>query len=106
MKKFCLSLGVALILVCWSGAGYYDLGTRTALGQPPYPPPPPAYPQPPAYPPNYYAPPYYQAPYNYYNYYSAPTADPLSQFLYYVGTALFIGGQMLEEQEEHQRSRR
>ena len=33
MKKFCLSLGLTLILTCWYGGGYYGFGTCAALGQ-------------------------------------------------------------------------
>ena len=34
MKKFWLSLGIALMLTCWCGVGYYGLGTSPAFGQP------------------------------------------------------------------------
>jgi hypothetical protein len=64
MKKFWLSLGLTLILVCLGGGGYYGLGTSPSFGQ-------------------YYN---YSNPYDpngYNNYYSAPQADPLSQLLYY-----------------------
>jgi hypothetical protein len=70
MKKFWLSLGLTLILVCWCGEGYYGFGTGAAFGQ------------------DYY---YSQGlscnpndPYCYNDYYSAPYADPLSQLLYYI----------------------
>ncbi len=33
MKKFWLSLGLTLILVCWCGGGYYGFGTCAAFGQ-------------------------------------------------------------------------
>ena len=69
MKKFWLCLGIALILACWSGKGYYGFGTCPAFGQP-----------------------YYDGnltcdpsdPNCYNDYYAAPTANPLSQLLYYV----------------------
>ena len=51
MKKFGLSLGLTLILVCWAGGGFYGFGTCPAFGQ---------------------------------SYYSAPYANPLSQFLYFL----------------------
>ena len=75
MKKFWLCLGIALILACWSGKGYYGFGTCPAFGQP----------------------------YNdgnltcdpsdpncYNEYYAAPTADPLSQLLYYVAPPVVV----------------
>ena len=68
MKKFCLSLGLTAMLVCWCVGGNYGLGTGTAFGQD-----------------------YYNRslscnasdPACYGDYYRAPYADPLSQFLYY-----------------------
>ncbi len=75
MKRVCLTLtlGLILILTAWGGQGYQVFGNRAAFGQPPpYPPPP------------YYNPYYSPPPYDYYNYYSAPFADPLPQFFYYV----------------------
>jgi hypothetical protein len=33
MKKFCLFLGLTLILVCWGGGGYYGFETCPAFGQ-------------------------------------------------------------------------
>ena len=68
MKKFWLSLGLALMLACWCGEGYYGFGTRAAFGQT-----------------------YYRRslscnpsdPYCYNEYHSAPYADPNSQYLYY-----------------------
>ncbi len=69
MKKFWLCLGIALMLTCWSGKGYYGFGTCPAFGQP-----------------------YYDGnltcdpndPNCYNEYYAAPTANPLSQLLYYI----------------------
>lgn len=69
MKKFWLCLGLALIMACWCGEGYQGFGTCPAFGQP------------------------YDSgnlscnpsdPYCYNDYYAAPSADPLSQLLYYV----------------------
>ena len=68
MKKFVLTLGLAVILLGWGWPGYLS-GTAPAFGQP-YPPPPP--------PPGYCDPYYYNCTYN--NYYSAPYANPLDQF--------------------------
>jgi hypothetical protein len=83
MKKVWLTLGLILILVSVGGQGYQIFGSSPAFGQPP---PPYAYPPNQAYPP---PPPYYNpypppAPYDYYNYYSAPQANPLNQTLYYL----------------------
>jgi hypothetical protein len=89
MKKFWLTLGLALILTAGGSPGYHGFGNSPASGQPP--------PYPPQQP--YYNPYYYPPPYNYYNYYSAPYTDPLSQFLYYVAPQ--IEGQ--EEREEWER---
>jgi hypothetical protein len=69
MKKFCLTLGLTVMLTCWCGAGYYGLGTDAASGQD-----------------------YYDRslscnpsdPSCYHDYYRAPNADPLSQLLYYL----------------------
>ena len=68
MKKFCLSLGLIVMLMCWCVEGNYGLGTGAAFGQD-----------------------YYNRslscnasdPACYGDYYRAPAADPLSQFLYY-----------------------
>jgi hypothetical protein len=79
MKKASLILALTMLLTMWG---------NLAFGQPP------PYPQQP-----YYNPYYYPPPYNYYNYYSAPNMDPLSQFLYYVAPQ--IEGQ--EEREEWER---
>ncbi len=69
MKRFVLSLALALFLVGWGWQGYRDFGTAPAYGQPP-PPPPRAYTCDPYYP--------------YRCYYTAPYADPYSQYFYYV----------------------
>jgi hypothetical protein len=87
MKKLCLIVGLTLILAASGGQGYHGFGISPAIGQPPPYPPPPPYNNP------YYVP----QPYNYYNYYSAPNADPLSQFLFY------LAPQLGEEQEERER---
>lgn len=70
MKKFMLSLGLFLFLVCsgWQG----DVGFVTA----------PAAAEHPRARGQYYCDPYYQQ-CTYNNYYSAPYADPLTQFFYY-----------------------
>jgi hypothetical protein len=70
MKKFCLTLGLTVMLTCWSGAGYFGSGTGAAFGQQ-----------------TYYAPSLSCNPSDpscYHDYYAAPYADPLSQLLYYV----------------------
>ncbi len=36
MKKFWLTLGLTLMLVCCCGVGYYGFGTSSAFGQPYY----------------------------------------------------------------------
>ena len=88
MKKFVLTLGLTFILLGWGWPGYLS-GTAPAFGQP-YPPPPP--------PPGYCDPNYYNC--NYYNYYSAPYANPLDQFFYY--TVPEIGGAIIEQHERHE----
>jgi len=68
MKKFWLSLGLTLMLVCWCVGGNYGFGTGAAFGQ------------------DYYAPSLSCNPTDptcYNDYYAAPYADPLSQYLYY-----------------------
>ena len=75
MKKFWLCLGLALILACWCGKGYYGFGPCPAFGQP------------------YYGgdltcDPSYPNCYN--DYYAAPSADPLSQLLYYVAPPVVV----------------
>ncbi|MFA5183545.1 MAG: hypothetical protein WC405_19730 [Syntrophales bacterium] len=88
MKKLGLTLGLILMLTAWGGQGYQGFRSGPAYGQPaPYGPQP------------YYNPYYYPPPYNYYNYYSAPYADPLSQFLYYVAPQ--ISGEGEREEWEH-----
>ncbi len=93
MKKFVLTLGLALIQLSWGWQGFSGLGAPRAYAQ--YPPPPGAY----------YCDPYsYQCTYN--NYYSAPYADPLTQFFYYAVPQ--IGGELEERHErrefrEHER---
>ena len=70
MKKFWLSLGLTLMLVCWCVGGNYGLGTGAAFGQQ-----------------NYYSRSLSCNPSDpscYNDYYRAPYSDPLSQFLYYV----------------------
>jgi hypothetical protein len=70
MKKFVLSLGLILFLVCCGWQGDVGLGTSPAAAE---------HPRAPGY---YQCDPYYnQCTYN--NYYSAPYADPLTQFFYY-----------------------
>ena len=83
MKKFWLSLGLTLILVLvgWGGGGYFGLGTCPSFGQ------------------DYnYCDPNVQNCYN--NYYSAPYADPLSQFLYYVAPPVQEQQVYREERQE------
>ena len=92
MKKFWLSLGLTLILVCLGGGGYYGFGTSPSFGQ-------------------YYN---YSNPYDpngYNNYYSAPHADPLSQLLYYFipqtqGNATTQRDWQYEQQRESERYRK
>ena len=90
MKKFMLSLGLILILVCLGWPGNNGFGTVPAIGQPP---------------PGYYCDPYY---YNctYNNYYSAPYADPYSQFFYYVVPDIEEEIQELREERRERRERR
>jgi hypothetical protein len=78
MKKFWLSLGLALILACWSGVGYYGFGTCPAFGQLGY------------YDGNVTCDP--NDPYCYNDYYAAPTVDPLSQYLFYVAPPVVVEG--------------
>jgi hypothetical protein len=90
MKKFWLSLGLTLMLACWCGEGYYGFGTGAAFGQQ-----------------NYYAPSLSCNPSDpscYHDYYSAPYADPLSQWLYYVAPP--VGGYQRYERQETYRERR
>ena len=68
MKKFCLSLGLTVMLVCWCVGGNYGFGTGAAFGQ------------------DYYSPSLScnaSDPSCYNDYYRAPYADPRSQYLYY-----------------------
>ncbi len=88
MRKLVLSLGLVLILAGWGG-GSCDWGISPAHGQPP-----------PYYPPGYQ----YCDPYNYCTYYSAPYADPYTQFFFYGVPE--IGGEILREHEEHERHER
>jgi hypothetical protein len=67
MKKFLLSLGLILMLVSWGGQGDQGIGTAPAGAQSP--------------PGSYCDPNYYNCTYD--NYYSAPYADPPTQFFYY-----------------------
>jgi len=90
MKKFWLSLGLALMLACWCGEGYYGFGTRAAFGQPHY---------------------YSRGlscnpsdPYCYNDYYSAPYADPDSQRLFYGAPP--VGRDYRYERRENNRERR
>jgi len=78
MKKFWLCLGLALILACWCGKGYYGFGTCPAFGQLGY------------YGGNVTCDP--NDPYCYNDYYVAPTVDPLSQFLFYVAPPVVVEG--------------
>jgi hypothetical protein len=81
MKKFWLTLGLTLMLVGWGVGGYYGLGTSPSFAQ------------------DYnYCDPNVQSCYN--NYYSAPYADPLSQFLYYVAPPVQERREYREEREE------
>ena len=89
MKKFCLSLGLTLMLTCWCGVGYYGFGTCPAFGQ------------------------YYDSrglscnpsdPYCYNEYHSAPYADPLSQLLYYIAPP--VDRDYRYERQESNRERR
>ena len=84
MKKFILSLSLVLMLAGW---GWQGFGVAPALGEMPPPPP------------GALCDPYY---YNcdYYNYYSAPYADPTDQFFYY--TVPEIGGEIIEQHERHE----
>ena len=75
MKKFWLCLGIALIMVCWCGEGYLGFGTCPAFGQP-------------YYSDNLSCNPSDPSCYN--DYYAAPTADPLSQLLYYVAPPVVV----------------
>ncbi|MHB9074882.1 MAG: hypothetical protein ACYC6G_15310 [Desulfobaccales bacterium] len=88
MKKWWLTLGLALMLTAGGGQGFHGFGAGPACGQPP-----------PYVPPPYNNPYYYPPPYNYYNYYSAPYSDPLSQFLYYVAPQ--VGREGAYEEWEH-----
>ena len=86
MKKFMLSIGLALTLgLGWQGYGGF--ATAPAFGQPPPPPP------------GYCDPYYYQC------YYSQPYADPLSQFFYYVVPEIGekVGRREYRKPERHER---
>ena len=89
MKKFILSLTLVLMLVGWGWQGYQGFGVAPARGEMPPPPP------------GALCDPYY---YNcdYDNYYSAPYADPGTQFFYY---AIPWAGEELEEQHERREYR-
>jgi hypothetical protein len=92
MKKFWLSLGLALMLACWCGEGYYGFGTRAAFGE------------------TYY---YSRGlscdprdPYCYNEYYSAPYADPDSQFYYYVAPPVYERQETNREYRDRKRGDR
>lgn len=73
MKKFCLSLGLTIMLVCWCVGGNYGLGSGAAFGQ------------------DYYTPSLScnaSDPSCYGDYYQAPYANPRSQYLYYNNPAV------------------
>ena len=72
MKKFCLFLGLTVMLMCWCVGGNYGLGTRAAFGQT-----------------TYYLTCNPNEPYCYREYHSAPYADPDVQFYYYVAPPVF-----------------
>jgi len=64
MKRFVLSLGLVLMLIGFSWPGDFKMGITPAMAEHP------------RAPGQYYCDPYYQR-CTYYNYYSAPYADPL-----------------------------
>ncbi len=90
MKRFVLSLALALIMVCWGWQGYRDFGTAPAYGQPP--------------PRVYTCDPYYP----YRCYYTAPYADPRTQYFYYVVPEIEeeILERRLERRERREREER
>ncbi len=88
MKKFWLCLGIALILACWSGKGYYGFGTCPAFGQP-------------YYGGNLSCDPNDPTCYN--EYYAAPTANPLAQLLYYVAPPVVVVQPAYEPRRGHER---
>jgi len=88
MKKFWLCLGIALIMACWCGQGYHGFGTCPAFGQ--------AYNSD-----NLSCNPSDPACYN--DYYAAPTADPLSQLLYYVAPPVVVEEPVYEPRRGYER---
>ncbi len=83
MKKFLLWLIMPVILVTWSWQDFGAFGTKPAYGQPP---------------PQVVCDPYYET-CTYYNYYTAPYADPYSQYFYY--TVPEVQEELRERRREH-----
>ena len=84
MKRFVLSLALAIVLAVWGWQDCRSFGTAPAYGQPP--------------PPVYTCDPYYP----YRCYYTAPYADPRTQYFYYVVPDV---EEQLEEREQNLRHR-
>jgi hypothetical protein len=84
MVKFWVTLVLTLLLLSWGGKGYVGLGVSPANAQP-----------------YYYCDP--NDPNCYYNYYSAPYADPFSQFFYYAVPLIEEEQEEREWREHHER---